>query len=180
MKIIDMFSLRWAAGLMIFPLVAFAGSNSVTVQFEASLYSRTCKVNVPSLIEYGPVQANAILQSDAGSTESLKRDIVLTLTECSGPGNLANSHVIVSGPTVAVNGHPLFKESGSADGVGIKLLSGGVAKTDGEAVWLLNNLSDDNDTHTLTAALSCGDCTDVNAITVGDLRATMTFTVLTD
>lgn len=179
MKIINMFSQRLGTGLVLFPLVAFSDSNSVTVQFEASLYNRTCKVDVPSLIEYGPIQANTILQSDAGTTESLKRDIILTLTECSGPGNLANSHVIVSGPTVTVNSHTLFKESGSADGVGIKLLSDGVEKTDGETVWLLNNLNNDNDTHTLTAALSCGNCTNVNAITVGEIRATMTFTVLT-
>lgn len=161
------------------PLCISAGSNSVTVQFEASLYNRTCKVSVPSLIEYGAVQALTVLRNDDGSTGSLNRDLVLTLTECSGTGTLANSHVIVSGPVVTVHGHPLFKESGSAEGVGIKLLSDGVVKTDGDAVWTLNSQNNENDTRTLTVALSCGGCTSVSEITPGDIRATMTFTVLT-
>lgn len=166
-------------GGMLVSLSALAGTNSVTVQFEASLYTRTCKVDVPALIAYGPVQVNTIISNDAGTTTTLNRDVVLTLSECSGPGTLANSHVVVTGPTVTVNGHALFKESGSADGVGIQLLANGVAKTNGDEVWQLSNTSAENDTHTLTAALSCGKCTDTNDITVGNLRATMTFTVLT-
>lgn len=163
----------------LFPLDLSADSNSVTVQFEASLYNRTCKVSVPSLIEYDAVRAATVVQNDAGTTDSLNRDIVLTLTECSGSGTLENSHVVVSGPVITVNGHPLFKESGSAKGVGIKLLSDGSVKTDGDAVWLLGSQNNENDTRTLTVALSCGGCTSVSEITPGDIRATMTFTVLT-
>ncbi len=166
---------------VLLPLCAPAGTNSVTVQFEASLYTKTCKIDVRpnALIEYGPVQVDTIIKNDAGTTQSLNRDIVLTLTECSGPGTLANSHVVVTGPTVTVNGHALFKASGTAGGVGIQLLADGIAKTDGDEVWLLNSTSTENDTRTLTAALSCGHCTNVNDMAVGDMRATMTFTVLT-
>lgn len=163
----------------LFPLSLPAGSNSVTVQFEASLYNRTCKVSVPSLIEYGNVQAATVVQNDAGTTDSLNRDIVLTLTECSGTGTLANSHVVVSGPVVTVREHSLFKESGSAQGVGIKLLSDGEVRTNGDVVWLLNGQNNTNDTHTLTAALSCGGCTAAGDIMPGDIRAVMTFTVMT-
>lgn len=165
----------------LFPAFSFSATNSVTVNFEASFYTRTCKVEVSEpLIEYGNVQASNIIKNDAGQIDTLNRDIILTLRECTGPGNLGSSSVTVTGNTVTLNGQRLFKDLGSSTGVGIKLLSGGVSKTTGDNVWTLTSSSAENDQHTVTASLSCGGCQDSHAIGVGDFQASMTFTVITN
>lgn len=165
----------------LFPAFSFSATNSVTVNFEASFYTRTCKVEVSEpLIEFGKVQASNIIKNDAGQINTLNRDIILTLRECTGSGNLGSSSVTVKGNTVTVNGQRLFKDIGSSTGVGIKLVSGGVPKTTGENVWTLTSSSAENDRHTVTASLSCGGCQDSHAIGVGDFQASMTFTVITN
>lgn len=163
------------------PATSLAANNSVTVTFEASFYARTCKIDVSEpLIEYEKVHAATIVASDKGTLTSLQREIILTLSECTGTGSLGGSSVIVSGNTVTVNGKSLFKDSGSSEGVGVKLTSNGVAKTNRDSVWDLTASSAQNDRHTVTAALSCGDCTTTDSIVAGDFKASMTFTVITN
>lgn len=163
------------------PAMGMAAGNSITLTFEASFYARTCKIDVSEpLIEYGNVNAYTIIDNDAGKVSVLNRDIALTLTECMGTGSLGGSSVIVSGNTVNVNGNSLFKDSGSSEGVGIKLTSGGVEKSDRDSVWNLTSGSAENDRHTVTAALSCGRCTNTDGIVAGDFKASMTFTVITN
>ncbi|AKJ42312.1 fimbrial protein [Pragia fontium] len=166
----------------LFSPLGLGATNSVNVTFEASFYSRTCKVSVsePEII-YGYVQANNIVKNDAGVTNTLNRDIILTLSECTGTGNLGNSStVVVSGNSTTINGKKLFKDSGSSSGVGIKLISDGLAKTAGDSVWTLTSSSTENDQHTVTAALSCGGCQNTTGIGAGDFKASITFTVVTN
>ncbi|NXZ90142.1 fimbrial protein [Serratia fonticola] len=163
----------------LFPAFSVSATNSVTVNFQASFYTRTCKVDVSEpLIEFGNVQASNIIKNDAGQIDALNRDIILTLRECTGPGNLGSSSVTVTGNTVTTNGQRLFKDIGSSTGVGIKLVSDGVTKTTGDKVWTLTSSSEENDQHTVTASLSCGGCLNSNVIGMGDFQASMTFTVI--
>jgi type 1 fimbria pilin len=163
------------------PTMGLAAGNSITVTFEASFYARTCKIDVSEpLIEYGPVHAREIMENDSGEHERLNKNIVLTLSECTGTGNLGGSSVIVTGNTVIVNGQSLFKDSGSSEGVGIKLKSNGIAKTDRNSVWDLTSNSAEGNQRNVSVALSCGDCTTTDSIVAGDFKASMTFTVITN
>ncbi|QCJ69372.1 fimbrial protein [Providencia heimbachae] len=158
---------------------ASAKTNTATITFDAHLFKRTCDVDLSeSFIGYGKVKPQEIINNDAETNTTLNRNITLTLTNCQGPGNLNNSKVIVTGPTEIINGESLFKESGSSTGVGIRLKSELIAKTDGDSVWDLSANSVQNDQFTIVAALSCGDCKNPTLITPGNFKATMLFTVL--
>ena len=158
-----------------------AATNSITVTFEASFYARTCKIDVSEpLIEYGKVHALSIVHNDNGTLNTLQREIILTLSECTGTGSLGGSSVIVTGNTVAVNGQSLFKDSGSSQGVGIRLTSNGVAKTNRDSVWELTSSSAESDRRPVMIGLSCGSCSSSDSITAGDFKASMTFTVITN
>ena len=163
------------------PATGLAATNSVTVTFEASFYARTCKIDVSEpLIEYDKVHAQNIVGSDNGQFSALTREIVLTLSECTGTGSLGGSSVIVSGNTVVVNGQSLFKDGGSAQGVGVKLTSNGATKTNRDSVWDLTSSSAESDRQPVELALSCGGCSNTDSITTGDFQASMTFTVITN
>ncbi|WP_275075133.1 fimbrial protein [Providencia rettgeri] len=173
------FGVIFSLALGLFCDSTFANSNTATITFDAFLYKKTCDVNVSeSAISYGKVKPKTIIDNDAKTSTELNRDITLTLANCRGSGTLSGSKVIVNGKSQIINGESLFKESGSSDGVGIRLISGTKIKQDDDSVWDLISTSGTNSKQKITAALSCGDCQDVKLIKAGSFRATMTFTVL--
>ncbi|WP_369311902.1 fimbrial protein [Providencia rettgeri] len=159
---------------------ALAASNSIRVEFEATFYKKTCDIDVSeAVINYNKVSPSDIINSDAGLTDKLNRDITLKLVNCTNVGNLSKSKIYVSGRTETINGKRLFIESGTSQGVGVKLLANNIAKTDGDIIFDLNAGTTVNDTFTVTTALSCGDCKKTEEIKKGTLRAALLFTVLT-
>ncbi|EMN4128687.1 fimbrial protein [Providencia stuartii] len=155
--------------------------NSVNVDFEVSFYKKTCEVDVSeAVIDYKKVSPIDIVKNDSGETTKLNRDITLKLARCSNVSDLSKSKIFVSGQTEIFNGKPLFKESGTSKGVGIKLLVDDIAKTDGDVLFQLNSSNAIGDTFTVTTALSCGECSNTSQIAKGSFKASMIFTVFTD
>ena len=167
------------ASLFVFTGELFAASNSVSINFDAHLYRRTCDVNLSeSVVAYGKVKPQTIVDNDSGVSTALNRNVILTLTNCSGSGSLSGSKVIVTGPNQVMNKETLFKESGSSGGVGIRLKADGKSKVSGDSVWDLSATSNQGSQITVVTALSCGNCQNVQKIQLGTFKATMMFTVL--
>ncbi|UBX47611.1 fimbrial protein [Providencia alcalifaciens] len=157
----------------------FAASNSVSINFDAHLYQRTCDVNLSeNVVAYGKVKPQTIVDNDSGISTALNRNVILTLANCSGLGTLSGSKVIVTGPNQVMNGETLFKESGSSGGVGIRLKADGKNKISGDSVWDLSATNNQGNQISVVTALSCGNCQSVQKIQLGTFKATMMFTVL--
>ncbi len=166
---------------IVFCQSVLAQMNSVNVDFEVSFYKKTCEVDVSeAVIDYKKVSPIDIVKNDSGETTKLNRDITLKLARCSNVSDLSKSKIFVSGQTEIFNGKPLFKESGTSKGVGIKLLVDDIAKTDGDVLFQLNSSNAIGDTFTVTTALSCGECNNTSQIAKGSFKASMIFTVFTD